>query len=112
MRAASLAAQPVPAARPVAPRQQRAAPAAGTAAQQQRRQPWQQRRRPLAAAAGASGGSRRAFAAGGDVGDEFEEMMERRDALLRLRDDEGDEGGLNADEDEELADLTARACMG
>ena len=35
--------------------------------------------------------------------------MDRREELLRQRDEEGDEGGLNADEDEELADLTARA---
>lgn len=110
--AAGLAAQPVAAARPLATRQQQRTPAAVQAAEQQRQQrPWQQqqrRRRPLPPAA-AGGGDKRILAAGGDVGDEFEDMMDRREELLRQRDEEGDEGGLNADEDEELADLTARA---
>lgn len=95
----------------VATRQQHCTPAAAAAPQQQRHErPWQQqrRRRPLAAAA-AGGGEQRVFAAGRDVGDEFEEMMDRREALLRQRDEEGEEGGLNTDEDEELADLTERA---
>lgn len=98
----------------VATRQQHCTPAAAAAAPQQQRheRPWQQqrRRRPLAAAA-AGGGQQRVFAAGRDVGDEFEEMMDRREALLRQRDEEGEEGGLNTDEDEELADLTERAAL-
>lgn len=42
----------------------------------------------------------------GDLGDEFEEMVERRDELLRMQSDA--ELSLNSDEDEELADLTDR----
>ncbi len=110
--AAGLAAQPAAAARPAATRQAHRTSAAAPDAQKQRQQrPWQQRqqrRRPLAAAA-AGGGEQRVFAARGDVGDEFEDMMDRREALLRQRDEDGEESGLNADEDEELADLTARA---
>ena len=66
---------------------------------------------PLAAAAAACRrrqrrGSVRAAAAAGDVGDEFEEMLERRVQLLRKGDDP--EAGLNTEEDVELADLTER----
>jgi hypothetical protein len=50
-----------------------------------------------------------AAASGGDAGDEYEELLERRDELLRLQGDELREG-LNTDEDEELADLTERGC--
>lgn len=50
----------------------------------------------------------RAAAAAGDLGDEYEEMVERRDELLRIRED----ADLNTDEDEELSALTEREWLG
>ena len=81
------------------------AAAAAAAAQQQRRPP--PGRRGLAAAAAGGGGRRQARAASGDLGDEFAELLERREELLRQQ-DEADEG-LASEEDEELADITDRA---
>lgn len=46
------------------------------------------------------------LAAGGDAGDDLEEMRERRDELLRIKEDL--DVGLNTDEDEELAGITER----
>lgn len=99
------AAQPHLAAAPAA-RQQLVA--AQLKPQQQQQQPRRQQRASLVAAAAGGSGRRAAAAARQDAGDEFEEMLERRDELLRIRDEAEDEG-LNTDEDEELADLTERA---
>ena len=90
-----------PASAPAASKRQRVAAAVAV---QRRRQPATacgQRRRGLVLAAAA--------ASGGDAGDDYEELLERRDELLRLQGDELREA-LNTDEDEELADLTERGC--
>lgn len=49
---------------------------------------------------------RRPVAAASDDGDDFEEMLGRREELMRQRDDVED--GLNTEEDEELAAITDR----
>jgi hypothetical protein len=46
-------------------------------------------------------------AAASDEGDDFEEMLGRREELMRMRDDVED--GLNTEEDEELTEITERA---
>ncbi len=82
--------------------------AAAFAARQQQQAAAARRRRQQPAASGSGRRGVRASAAPGDLGDEFEEMVERRDELLRIRED----AELNTDEDEELAALTDRKLLG
>lgn len=81
--------------------------AASAARQRQQSAASRQRRQPPAARCSHRRGVR-ASAAAGDLGDEFEEMVERRDELLRIRED----ADLDTDEDEELAALTEREWVG